>query len=281
VNAASLEIDVIHLDPTELVALIHGPRGGQWDATAAIGGSLDVSSFYAQEGPGEWMVQIWDGELNKRQGRLVAWRLLLDVPDRTSCTPCVLPGCDPPTLDARASETNVCTGGYTVLSADLIQPGEGLFIYSWDFGDGSAAVEVADPSLGVPHVYTATGPHQARLTATSVSDPGCATSAAVSLSVQPGTEPVGSVGNRLRAVKQDRVHVELSWLGATVVPAGFNLHKTTDALELELSPSGIGDEPLIAATSEARASDRFALASSQSFLYQVLPADSCGGSVLR
>ena len=280
VNTASVNIVVNHPSPSDLGALLYGPKGGKLDVTAAINGNLDISALYAAEGPGVWTLKLFDGVTNKKRGTLVSWKVNVAYPQRSSCTTCAAPSCTPPSLNAKSTKVSVCPGTYTALSADVVTPGVGAFTYTWDFGDLSPTQDVVSPTSGVPHLYATVGNYTARITATAVGNPTCTTNDTVLVSVQKGTAPTGSIGNVLRAIKSNTWSAYLSWAGATVTPPSYNVHKTTTPAEVVETPAGIADEPILATTAATFLTDINVLKVFPALdLYKVMPADTCGSTV--
>jgi cysteine-rich repeat protein len=281
VNAVSVEIPVSHPASGEVVALLFGPLGASLDVSAAVNSSVDVTAFYGVQGPGQWYLRLSDSFNNGVNGDLVSWSLVIDVPERVGCNPCTAEVCTLPSFTAQAEPLTLCPGDYAVFDAVVSDPGGGIFTYEWDFGDGDFSGIVTDPGLAVAHRYDDPGSYAAVLTATWTRDPLCTTDDSVGIQVQVGVPPTGTVGNDLRALKLDRTDVGLSWQGASVNPPRYSLHKTEQAQELLEVPGGIDDEPVLAMTPELEVVDQLAVMTPiELVFYKVMPADSCGQTVL-
>jgi hypothetical protein len=84
-----------------------------------------------------------------------------------------------------------CAGEPVTLRPQFDYFGQGVFDYDWDFGDG-ATEPAAVPDAPVDHLYSAAGSFVARLTARSVADPRCSTSATAVIHLAPA--PVVDAG---------------------------------------------------------------------------------------
>lgn len=108
---------------------------------------------------------------------------------------------------AAASATTPTSGGAPLTvnfsSAGSYDPENGALSYDWDFGDGSAHANVANPS----HVYTAAGSYVARL---QVTDPsGASDTAEVGINVVAAT-PTLHIGNIAMALTATRSNAQAS-----------------------------------------------------------------------
>ena len=89
---------------------------------------------------------------------------------------------------------------------------------------------------------------------------------------------MGDVDNLLRVVQTPAGLPRLSWPGHSVSPPNFAAFRADAKEQVEQTPTGIGDETLLAITTETWLEDSLTSSAPRLF-YQVLTADNCNEPV--
>lgn len=128
--------------------------------------------------------------------------------DGTTCA--VDPTCATPEM--RLTIDPGCVGSPTVLTPEFDFFGQGVFEYEWDFGDGDTLVPVVPDALQ-QHVYRSPGSYAARLSARSIADPLCSSSASATVVIgsRPPIDAGGDAPSPLRLGRPGFAGYDYAW----------------------------------------------------------------------